>query len=194
MVLDLIQSLPQFPDKVQSYDDAVMLVREASNLRHLSKTLLQHVKFQLIKAQREVTIMESKLDAAENRCHNVISLVAESGYSVSISAGREPRVTVKKVSSSTGKLSIVAISPSSLDHLQFPLCQSHHKDIPPLLMLSLTEDDTKNFCLLSYSSFTSAAPSLYVLAKALPNTFIPVMCMLIKQEMVSIPNQPMLWC
>ncbi|KAF5322322.1 hypothetical protein D9619_002093 [Psilocybe cf. subviscida] len=98
-VHDVLHS--KFPDKVQSHDDAVVLVREASELCNLSKALLQNVKFQLIKAQQEVNVMTTKCNATEDYFREVISLVAESGYGVSISAGKEPKVTVKKVSGNT---------------------------------------------------------------------------------------------
>lgn len=126
--------LPQCPEKVQSYDDAITLIQTASNICHLSKTLLKHLQFQLIKAQRDVSVMKTKCDATEDYFRDVISLVAESGYSVSITPGREPKVTVKKVSGNTGESSILAISPSSLNPPQFPLFPSHHKDTPPLSM------------------------------------------------------------
>lgn len=133
MACDLSQSLLQFPDKVQSHDDAVVLVREASELCNLSKALLQNVKFQLIKAQREVNVMTTKCNAAEDYFCEVISLVAESGYGVSISAGKEPKVTVKKVSGNTGESSIITISPSSLEPPQSLWFQSRLEDLPPLL-------------------------------------------------------------
>lgn len=63
--------------------------------------------------------METKCNAAENYFRRVISLVAESGYNVSVSPGAEQKITVRKVTGDTGESSYVNIGPSPLDTLQF---------------------------------------------------------------------------
>ncbi|KAF5321443.1 hypothetical protein D9619_000083 [Psilocybe cf. subviscida] len=117
--LSLLQDMlhAKSPEQVQSYDEAILLVHEASSVRHLSKSLLQHLKFQLLKAQREVSVMETKCNAAENYFRRVISLVAESGYNVSVSPGAEQKITVRKVTGDTVSVTSIPLQghPTSVD-------------------------------------------------------------------------------